>query len=99
LFKTIICLAATAVGVASLSVSAGAANPDYCHHYASQAVWQFHRNQSIPGCFHGADNRWNPDWHVHFDWCLGAPIDAARTEDGYRGARLHECSLAAWGHP
>jgi hypothetical protein len=92
--RKIIALAA-AIGIASFAVPASAANPGYCEHYASQAVWQFHRNESIPGCFHGANARWNANWAGHYNWCLGAPFEAARAEDSYRGARLHECMAAA----
>ena len=80
------------------ATSAQAANPGYCHHYADLAVWQFHKTESIPGCFRGADLRWNANWEGHYAWCLGADWAAARTEDDIRGHHLHECNMAAFGH-
>jgi hypothetical protein len=77
---------------------AQAADPAFCAHYAHQAVWQYERNRSIPGCFHGGDLRWNPNYDAHYGWCLSAAYDAARTEDSYRGDRLHECMFRAYGH-
>jgi hypothetical protein len=86
-----------AVSQASTPV-AHAADPGYCQHYASQAVWQYNRNRSIPGCFHGADGRWHANFDVHYGWCVTAPYEAVRAEDSYRGERLHECSFRAYGH-
>jgi len=79
------------------ATSAQAADPGYCHHYADLAVFQFNKNLSIPGCFHGADLRWNTNWDGHYSWCLSTDYDAARSEDDYRGMRLHQCNMAAYG--
>jgi hypothetical protein len=97
--RIVMALAAAAIGTLCLGAPAIAAPPAYCQHYAQQAVWQFHRNQSIPGCFHGANAVWSPDWAHHYDWCLGAPIEQARAGDTQRGDRLHQCSFEAYGHP
>lgn len=96
--KTMLVIGAALVSAGLVAGAARAANPDFCHHYADQAVWQFHRNMEIPGCFHGANNQWNGNWEGHFNWCLGAPWEAAREQDSYRGHRLHECMFRAYGH-
>ena len=91
--------------VSALSLSllaptlASAAPAGYCHHYADLAVAQLHWNQAVPGCFKGYDNRWNADWSRHYDWCLSADWNEARAEDSYRGGRIHQCRMNAWGHP
>jgi hypothetical protein len=95
--KTVLCVAALLAAAISPS-AAPAAAPGYCHHYADLAVWQFHRNMSIPGCFKGADMRWNGNWTQHYQWCLGAAYGEARSEDAYRGTRLHQCNMGAYGH-
>jgi len=92
--KSIVIALAALVGASSVQ----AANPGYCHHYADLAVFQFEKNQSIPGCFHGANLRWNPNWDGHYAWCLTADYDAARTEDDLPRARLHACNMDAYGH-
>ena len=96
--SAILMFGAAMVGAALAGTPAQAADPGYCRHYADLAVFQFHRNQSIPGCFHGADGRWNADWQNHYNWCLGASWEAARAEDAYRGGRLHECNFRAYGN-
>ena len=98
MFRTIQSFLIGAVGVTALVAQAHAADPGYCAQYARLALHELAVNQSIPGCFHGPDNRWNADWAVHYNWCLGAPYDAARSEDAIRGARLHECMFHAYGH-
>jgi len=99
LLKSLMTMTAGAAAALLTAFPTLAASPAYCAHYADQAVWQFHRNERIPGCFKGADARWNPDWRHHYDWCLGAPFETARAEDAYRGAVLVQCSMAAFGHP
>jgi len=98
MLKFLCAVAAVFVASSMLGPAAHAADPGYCAHYASQAIWQFNRNRSIPGCFHGADGRWNANYDVHYGWCISAPYEAVRAEDAYRGERLHECSFRAYGH-
>ena len=98
MFKSIFAVAVTLIAISTPTIQAHAADAGYCAHYADQAVWQFNRNRSIPGCFHGADGHWHPDRAAHYGWCLTAPYEAVRAEDSYRGARLHECSFKAYGH-
>lgn len=89
-------LAAAAL-VAVPPTGAGAASLTYCVHYADLAVVQFNRNRSIPGCFHGADQNWHADFDEHYAWCVTASEAAAREADAYRGRKLHDCSLRAYG--
>lgn len=96
-FSLIALLFVSAIAL-SWATPAQAADPAFCSHYAHQAVWQYERNRSIPGCFHGDDLRWNPNYEGHFSWCLGASYAAAENEDSYRGGRLHECLFRAYGH-
>jgi hypothetical protein len=98
MLKFLCAVAAVFVASSMLGPAVHAADPGYCAHYASQAIWQFNRNRSIPGCFHGADGRWNANYDVHYGWCISAPYEAVRAEDAYRGERLHECSFRAYGH-
>lgn len=96
-FSAAIFAAAAVVAVPVTAVRA--ADPAYCAHYASQAVWQYNRNRSIPGCFHGTDGTWHADYQRHYGWCVTADLAAARDADSYRGDKLHECSMRAYGHP
>ncbi len=99
MLKSIAGVAVAAAGLALISFAADAAPPDYCHHYADQALWQYHKSQTIPNCYQGDNAVWTLDWAHHYNWCLGVPIEQAREGDNLRGRRLHECSMAAYGHP
>lgn len=96
--RTIRFVLLTAAAAASLPAGARAADPGFCDRYAHQAVEQFERNTHIPGCFHGENGRWHPDFRRHYDWCLGAPYEAARNEAGIRHERLEECRAHAHGY-
>jgi hypothetical protein len=98
MLKHFIAISAALASIGAGTFAADAADPGYCQHYASQAVWQYNRNRSIPGCFQGADGRWHANYGVHYGWCVSAPLDAVRAEDSYRGDRLHECMFRAYGH-
>lgn len=82
-------LALTALG--SFTATAQAADPGFCEGYARQAVAQYVRYSSIPGCFRGANRRWNPSFNGHYAWCLRAPYGAARSEAAWRRAQLRGC--------
>ena len=97
--RTAIIAAIAVAAVALPAPVARAASPAYCAHYASQAVWQFNRNRSIPGCFKGTDGTWHADYDRHYGWCISAPESDVRAADSYRGGKLHECSMRAYGHP
>ena len=91
-------LAVGAFGIGLLTIEARAADPGYCDRYARSAVAQFERNRQIPGCFHGADARWSPNFDAHFGWCVRAPFGAAEAEKASRTGRLRQCMFAANGH-
>ncbi len=88
-------LIAAFVALATLSVPALAADPQFCANYARDAVHEVNVNMAIPGCFKGFNPRWNRDYGVHYGWCLGASYDAANAEREYRRARLSECRAHA----
>ena len=90
-------LALGAFGIGMLTLEARAADPGYCDRYARSAVAQFERNRSIPGCFHGANARWSPNFDSHFGWCVRVPAGAAEEEKAVRTGRLRECMFAAYG--
>jgi hypothetical protein len=97
MYRSVITLA-MAISIASIGVPSYAASPGYCQSYANQAVRQFHRYQSIPDCFHGADRRWSANWSRHYSWCIGASVATARAQAGHRGTLLRQCSFLAYGH-
>jgi hypothetical protein len=84
-----VALALTALG--PFTATAQAADPGFCDGYARQAVAQYVRYRSIPGCFRGANRRWNPSYGTHYAWCLRAPYGAARVESAWRRERLSGC--------
>ena len=90
----------SAVMVAALLFGSGAAytaqaaDPDFCHQYATQAVIQVHRAldhhrcdrmivaQRIADHRSEADDaaRWSLDFRRHYDWCRGVGREQARSE-------------------
>jgi hypothetical protein len=74
-----------------LCASAFAAPPEFCEHYAREAVHEFRADTHIPFCFHGENARWHDNYDIHFHWCLHVSIDQANAERDYRRARLLEC--------
>ncbi|MGD0641812.1 MAG: hypothetical protein ABSC22_13780 [Roseiarcus sp.] len=93
--KTILALAAACAGLVALSAPAMAADPGFCAEYARQAVHEVDMNMSIPGCFKGFNARWNRNYGVHYNWCLGVAYAEANAEREYRRARLSECRARA----
>jgi hypothetical protein len=82
-------VALTALG--SFTMTAQAADPGFCDAYARRAVAQYIRYSSIPGCFRGANRRWQPSYGAHYGWCLRVSYGAARSESAWRSARLSGC--------
>jgi hypothetical protein len=71
---------------------AKAADPGFCRDYAATAVRQFNAAFSVPRCRGGMNGpRWSPEFHIHYDWCLGAPYNAARAEEAGRGNYIYGC--------
>jgi len=85
----------TVVGAAvllSAAPGAKAADPGFCRDYAATAVRQFNAAFSVPRCRGGMNGpRWSPEFHIHYDWCLGAPYNAVRAEEAARGNYIYAC--------
>jgi hypothetical protein len=84
-----------AVGATALTAQSHAADPGYCAQYARLALHELAVNQSIPGCFRGYDQRWNPNYGQHYGWCLGVSREQAAGERDYRRARIDDCRARA----
>jgi hypothetical protein len=70
-----------------------AANPAYCAKYANLAVAQQNKNVVL-GC--GLTGpRWMNNYGLHYSWCLGAPLAAAKAETHARIAGLQQCAAAS----
>jgi hypothetical protein len=69
-----------------------AASREFCEEYARAAIVQVRGGLSNRGCVGGMQGaRWSPEYHVHFDWCLGAPYAAAGAERDARTNYLKAC--------
>jgi hypothetical protein len=89
-----LCLLPVIGAVALLGATSGAkaADPGFCRDYAATAVRQFNAAFSVPRCRGGMNGpRWSPEFHIHYDWCLGAPYNAARAEEQARGNYIYGC--------
>jgi len=95
MMKTFLSLAAACAALAAFSAPSMAADPDFCAHYARQAVHEVDVNMSIPGCFKGFNLRWRRNFDQHYGWCLGVSYEQANAEREYRRARLSECRAQA----
>ena len=82
-----------AIGAALLSVqTARAAGPDFCRDYAQAAVNQVRGGLANPRCVGGMRGpEWSPEYHVHYDWCLGATREAADQQRDLRTGYLRGC--------
>jgi hypothetical protein len=91
----------TLVAVASLAclttlaTSASAAPPGFCADYSRGAVRQFELARAIPGCLGGGSARWNPDFQVHYGWCLNVAPGAAFSERAIRSRGIADCRRRA----
>jgi hypothetical protein len=64
-----------------------AADPGFCRPFAKAAIGQVREALADPRCGVGLQGaRWSTDFAVHYEWCLGASLDAAGAE---RTARTH----------
>jgi len=82
---------ASVMGLVALSTKANAAGPGFCADYSRAAVRQFELARSIPGCLGGGSARWNPDYQVHYGWCLNVPPGAAVSERAIRSREIAVC--------
>jgi hypothetical protein len=71
---------------------AQAAPPGFCRGYANAALNQVRAALAIPRCRGGMEGaRWSSDFHVHYDWCLGASPGAAAEEREARTIHIRRC--------
>ena len=73
--------------------AARAADPAFCRPYAQAALKQVRGGLSASVCaprLQGA--RWSTDFAVHYEWCLGASVDAAGDERDARARFLRWCA-------
>jgi hypothetical protein len=66
-----------------------AADPGYCHRYASNAAQAQLRNIQYRCAFVG--RAWSTDYGDHFGWCIQAPWEAADREERVRRRLLRSC--------
>jgi hypothetical protein len=86
-------LAAVALTLPQLGGSALAADPEFCEHYARAAVNQSRIAHEYGSCASRAGgNRWSGDYRKHFNWCVGAPYEAAESERTFRQRFLDHCT-------
>ena len=72
---------------------ARAADPGFCRQYAKAALGQVRGALADPRCGAGVQGvRWSTDFSVHYEWCLGASLDAAGAERDARTRYLRACT-------
>jgi hypothetical protein len=92
MFKALMLAGAAIALPAILAPMAAQAAPEpFCRDYATAAVRQVEAARSVPACNRGTGARWTTDFKVHFDWCLGAALDAVEAERGARTNWLRSC--------
>ena len=73
--------------------AARAADPGFCRQYAGAALNQVRGALATPRCGAGLQGaRWSTDFSVHYEWCLGASLDAAGAEREARTRYLSACT-------
>jgi hypothetical protein len=81
-----------ALALAAATVSAAAANPEFCANYANAAVNQVHGARNNPACAPGMiGTRWSGDYRVHYSWCITAAPPAVAEEREMRTRYLQSC--------
>jgi hypothetical protein len=72
---------------------AHAADPAFCKQYARAALVQVRGALGNPHCGAGLQGtRWAAEFPVHYEWCLGASLDAAGAEKDARTIYLKACA-------
>jgi hypothetical protein len=72
---------------------ARAADPGFCRQYAKAALDQVHEALADPRCGAGVQGvRWSTDFSAHYEWCLGASLDATGAERDARTRYLRACA-------
>jgi hypothetical protein len=73
--------------------AAQAADPGFCRQYSQAALNQVRGGLADSACAAGLRGaRWSTDFAVHYEWCLGASVDAAGAERGARARQLRACT-------
>src|ERR1700690_3123075 len=68
---------------------ARAADPGFCRQFAKAAISQVRGALADPRCGAGVQGvRWSTDFSVHYEWCLGASLEAARAESDARAGEM-----------
>ncbi|MDB5608009.1 MAG: hypothetical protein JWP25_4909 [Bradyrhizobium sp.] len=76
-----------------LATTAHAADPGFCKPYAQAALTQVRGALATPRCGAGLQGaRWSTEFAVHYEWCLGASLDAAAAERDARTRYLKACT-------
>jgi hypothetical protein len=74
-------------------IDAGAADPGFCRQFAKAATSQVRGALADPRCGAGVEGaRWSTDFAVHYEWCLGASLDATAAESKARTRFLRACA-------
>jgi hypothetical protein len=89
----------TSYGIVGLGLSmiatfapARAADPNFCGQYARDAMHEIKVAYENPNCSSRiGGNRWAYNYNQHFNWCMGAPYDAAQSERNVRRRFLDRC--------
>jgi hypothetical protein len=78
---------------------ASAADPDFCHDYADQALRQTHIARESPACadyFARDPARWTMDYDAHYGWCLRKHPKEVDRERNARMEILDRCVNHDW---
>jgi hypothetical protein len=91
--KTLTYASLSMAAVVALAPQPGhAAPPDFCQNYAQAAINQVRGALANPACAASIKGpRWNPEFQVHYNWCLSQPIPAVEAERGARTGFLRAC--------
>jgi hypothetical protein len=70
-----------------------AADPGFCKQYTQAALIQVRGGLANDRCASGLQgSRWSTEFAVHYEWCLGASVDAASAERDARTRFLKACN-------
>jgi hypothetical protein len=82
-----------AMSFVAAPIPARAADPAFCKPYARAALVQVREALASPHCGAGLQGvRWSTEFSVHYEWCLGASLDAAAVERDARQRLLKTCT-------
>jgi len=91
MIRALILVVASIFGIVAIP-AAQAADPAFCREYAATAIRQFNAAFAVPRCRASMNGpRWSPEFHIHYDWCLGAPYNVAAAERAARANYIYGC--------